>query len=179
MLQAVPIREHTKGSTQQTDIWGDLTAHNQAPPGAPQEPGQFPARLIFRPLSEMLTEIKQHPTSLETLTIPLRGCRQRGWRSNPAARPQRRTLRSPIPEHHRVFEHVMLRLSLFRQQRVSLKNNELFPSRPALSSLVTSSGTCWNQCQARAVGLDRQLTPFQASLLSVSREELEPGLRRE
>lgn len=75
MLQAVPIGENTKGSIEQTDIWGDLTAHNQVPPGVPEEPGQFPARLIFRPLSEMLTEIKQYPTSLGTLTIPLRGCR--------------------------------------------------------------------------------------------------------
>lgn len=32
-------------------------------PGVPQEPGQFPARLIFRPLSEMLTKVKEHPSS--------------------------------------------------------------------------------------------------------------------
>lgn len=36
-------------------------------------------------------------------------------------------------QHHCVFEHMTHLLNLLIQQRMSLENNELFPSRPALS----------------------------------------------
>lgn len=132
MLQAVPIREHTKCSIEHTYLgWPHCPE-----PGSPRSPRgawTVPCQAHFQ------AHIRDAHRNQATSHF--------GNTDNPSWRVQAEKLENQphcqnpmlypslpvIPEHHCVFEHVTHWLSLFIQQRMSLKNNELFPSRPALS----------------------------------------------